>query len=150
MIQPIIATAMTHSKTQSVGCRATAQLRPLTGRFFGRRPIVPVGAGVVMGRVGTLVDVVSPGDRAPFVLPSTETRATTRDVVSPGDRAPLHSPTSPAPTGTKPLPRHVCKKPTRENQLRLLAISRTSIRGERHECVINSAMNSIVGYGPKR
>jgi uncharacterized coiled-coil protein SlyX len=47
-------------------------------RFLGRRPLVSVGAGVVMGWDGTLVDVVSPGDRAPFVLPSTETRATTR------------------------------------------------------------------------
>src|SRR5258708_33482634 len=43
----------------------------------------------------------APGDRAPVVLPSTETRATTRDVVSPGDRAHPHIPTSPAPTETR-------------------------------------------------
>jgi hypothetical protein len=46
---------------------------------------VSVGAGEGgMWRWGS----VSPGDRAPFVLPSIETRATTRVVDSPGDRAP--------------------------------------------------------------
>jgi hypothetical protein len=52
---------------------------------------VPVGAGVVKGWVGTLADVVSPGDRAP-----------------------RHIPTSPAPTGTQSLPMPVCKKPILE------------------------------------
>src|SRR5260221_482805 len=60
--------------------------------------LVPVGAGGGMGWVGTLADVVSPGDRAPSSPPMEGRRATTREVVPPGDRAPRHIPPSPAPT----------------------------------------------------
>src|SRR5258708_29151549 len=70
---------------------------PFRYRFLGRRPLVPVGAGVVMGWVGTLVDFVSPGDRAPASLSMEGRRATTRDVVSPVTEPPSTSQPFPPP-----------------------------------------------------
>src|SRR5258708_33394584 len=66
-----------------------------------------------MGWVGTFVVArVSIDGRTKCARSPGETTSA-RDVVSPGDRTPLHIPTSPAPTRTKPPPRHVCKNPTR-------------------------------------
>ena len=96
---------MIRSKGQG-RAKGWATTRAYTGRFFANMP----GKRLRPRRGGRGWDVewgsVSGGDRAPFVLPSIETRATTR--------VPTHPITTPAPTGTRDL---LPKKPIPERGL---------------------------------
>src|SRR6266700_7038051 len=76
------------------GCRG-----PLTGRFFGEKSPRPRRGGGGDGLGG------DPCGRPRSCRWQDEGRP---------QGSPPHIPTTPAPTGTQPLPRHVGKKPTRE------------------------------------